>query len=305
MRVLVTGGAGFIGSAVTHTLLQEQHEVTVLDNLSKGFRALVPDAARFIEGDLRDEDSLPAWLRGHDAVIHMAAFIEVGRSVKEPLVFADNNIINSVRLLDAMRKADVGKIVFSSSATVYGVPKRLPIRETDELGTQSNPYGASKVSTEAFVATYNQLYGMDAMILRYFNPYGPNEMHDPETHAVPHFIMSALAKRPITLYWKGEQVRDYFFVDDLARAHTAVLPLIGLQYFNVGSETGTKTIDIIRTIEAIVGDEVPVEDLGERPGDVAANYASSEKLAAATGWRAEVGLREGLERTIEWFRSRS
>jgi nucleoside-diphosphate-sugar epimerase len=130
-------------------------------------------------------------------------------------------------------------------------------------------------------------------------------MHDPETHAVPNFIMSALAQRPIPLYWKGEQVRDYFFVDDLARAHTAVLPLTGLQYFNVGSENGTKTIDLIRTIEQIVGHDVPTEDLGERAGDVAANYASSEKLASATGWRAQVGLREGLERTIEWFRSRA
>ena len=179
MRVLVTGGAGFIGSWLTRVLLEEQHEVTVLDNLSKGFRELVPEGARFIEGDLRDDEHLPGWLRGHDAVIHMAAFIEVGRSVKEPLVFAENNIINSVRLLDAMHKADVGKIVFSSSATVYGTPQSLPIRETDPLGAQSNPYGASKVSTEAFVATYNQLYDMDAIMLRYFNPYGPNELHEP------------------------------------------------------------------------------------------------------------------------------
>ena len=123
----------------------------------------MPNGARFIEGDLRNEAQLPGWLRGHDAVIHMAAFIEVGRSVEEPLVFADNNILNSVRLLQAMHIADVGKIVFSSSATVYGTPEHLPIRESDALGVQSNPYGASKVSTEAFVATYNQLYGMDAL----------------------------------------------------------------------------------------------------------------------------------------------
>jgi UDP-glucose 4-epimerase len=305
VRVLVTGGAGFIGSALTKVLLSERHEVTVVDNLSKGYRALVPEGARFIEGDLRDEERLPGWLRGHDAVIHMAAFIEVGRSVQEPLVFAENNIINSVRLLEAMHQADVGKIVFSSSATVYGTPQRLPIREEDPLGTQSNPYGASKVSTEAFVATYNSLYGMDALILRYFNPYGPNEMHEPETHAIPNFIKAALAKRPIPLYWGGEQVRDFIYVDDLARAHTAVLGLSGLQYFNVGSETGSKMIDIVHEIIDIVGYDVPVEDLGERAGDVPANYASSEKLAKATGWRAEVGLREGLERTVEWFRSRA
>ena len=304
MRVLVTGGAGFIGSSLTKTLLAEQHEVTVLDNLSKGYRALVPADARFIEGDLRDEEHLQGWLRGHDAVIHMAAFIEVGRSVEEPLVFAENNIMNSVRLLDAMHKAEVGKIIFSSSATVYGTPKNLPIREDDPLGVQSNPYGASKVATEAFVATYNSLYGMDAIILRYFNPYGPNEMHEPETHAVPNFITAALAKRPIPLYWGGEQVRDFIYVEDLARAHTAVLGLAGLQYFNVGSENGTKILDVIGDITDILEYHVEIEDLGARAGDVPANYASSEKLAALTGWRAQVGLHEGLERTIEWFRSR-
>jgi len=300
VRVLVTGGAGFIGSALTRVLLEERHEVTVVDNLSKGFRTLVPDDARFIEGDLRDE-RLPQWLRGHDAVIHMAAFIEVGRSVEEPLLFAENNIINSVRLLDAMRKADVGKIVFSSSACVYGTPRSLPIRESDPLGTQSNPYGASKVAVEAFMATYNQLYGTDTIVLRYFNPYGPNELHEPETHAIPNFIRAAIERRPIPLFWKGEQVRDFIYVDDLARAHTAVLPLSGLDYFNVGSETGTKIIDVVNEVMDIAG-ETPVTDLGERPGDVHALYSWSEKLAKATGWRAQVPLREGLERTVEWFR---
>ncbi len=305
MRVLVTGGAGFIGSALTKTLLAEQHEVTVLDNLSKGYRELVPADARFIEGDLRDEEHLQGWLRGHDAVIHMAAYIEVGRSVEEPLVFADNNIMNSVRLLDAMHKAGVGKVVFSSSATVYGTPQNLPIREDDPLGVQSNPYGASKVATEAFVATYNSLYGMDAIILRYFNPYGPNEMHEPETHAVPNFITAALAKRPIPLYWGGEQVRDFIYVEDLARAHTAVLDQTGLQYFNVGSETGTKILDVIGDITDILEYHVEIEDLGARAGDVPANYAWSQKLMAATGWRPQIELHEGLQRTIEWFRTRS
>ena len=304
MRVLVTGGAGFIGSAVSSVLLEEQHDVTVLDNLSRGFRDLVPEGARFIDGDLNDAEGLPGWLHGHDAVIHMAAFIEVARSVKEPLVFAENNIINSVRLLEAMRRADVGKIVFSSSATVYGTPKSLPIRETDPLGAQSNPYGASKVSVEAFVATYNQLYGMDAIVLRYFNPYGPNELHEPETHAIPNFVQAALAGRAIPLYWRGEQVRDFIYVDDLARAHTAALDLRGLDYYNVGSETGTKMIDIVDEIAGIIGRDVEIEDRGERAGDVEATYASSEKLAAATGWRAQVPLREGLERTVEWFRQR-
>jgi UDP-glucose 4-epimerase len=300
VRVLVTGGAGFIGSAVARVLLEEQHEVTVVDNLSKGFPSLVPDAARFIEGDLRD-DRLEEWLRGHDAVIHMAAFIEVGRSVEEPLLFAENNIMNSVRLLEAMRRADVGKLVFSSSACVYGTPQRLPIREDDPLGAQSNPYGASKIAVEAFCQTYHELFGMDMIILRYFNPYGPNELHEPETHAIPNFIRAALDRKPIPLFWKGEQIRDFIYVDDLARAHTAVLQLEGMDYFNVGTDTGTKIIDVVNEIMDIVG-ETPIEHLGDRPGDVHASYAWSEKLASATVWRAHVDLREGLERTVEWFR---
>lgn len=302
MRVLVTGGAGFIGSHVVAVLLGQGHEVTVLDNLSTGFRRLVPEGARFIEGDLADEERLPHYLRGHDAVIHMAGFIEVERSVREPLAFTMNNVVNSVRLLEAMRQADVGKIVFSSSACVYGVPARLPIREEDPLGVQSNPYGASKVSIESFVATYNQAHGMDAVILRYFNPYGPNELHQPETHAIPNFVRSALARRPIPLYWKGETIRDYIYVEDLARAHVDVLGLAGLQYFNIGTETGTKNIDVLRTLFDVLGYEVPVDDLGPRAGDVMANYASSEKLRRATGWQARVDLREGLARTVEWFR---
>jgi UDP-glucose 4-epimerase len=301
MRVFVTGGAGFIGSALTRVLLEEQHEVTVLDNLSKGYARLVPEEARFIEGDLRD-DRLEDWLRGHDAVIHMAAFIEVGRSVEEPLLFAENNIMNSIRLLEAMRRAEVGKLVFSSSACVYGTPERLPIREDDALGAQSNPYGASKVAVEAFCATYHELFGMDMIILRYFNPYGPNELHEPETHAIPNFIRAALDRKPIPLFWKGEQVRDFIYVDDLARAHTAVLPLSGMDYFNVGTDTGTKIIDVVNEIMDIAG-ETPIEHLGDRPGDVQASYAWTEKLAKATGWRAQVDLREGLERTVEWFRS--
>jgi UDP-glucose 4-epimerase len=186
---------------------------------------------------------------------------------------------------------------------VYGTPQHLPIGENDALGAATNPYGASKVATEAFAESYHATRSMDAIILRYFNPYGPNEMHEPETHAIPNFIGAMLADAPIPLYWKGEQVRDFIYVDDLARAHTAVLGLSGLQYFNVGSDTGSKMIDVIELISDIVGREPKIDDLGERPGDVPANYASSQKLRGATGWRAQVPLRDGLVDTVEWFKS--
>ncbi len=304
MRVLVTGGAGFIGSHVSRVLLEQGHQVTVLDNLSRGRRDLVPETAAFVHADLADEAATAEALRGHDAVIHLAGFLEVAVSVERPVQFTENNVVNSVRLLEAMRRAGVGKIVFSSSATVYGVPKRLPLREDDPLGMQANPYGASKVAVETFLGVYHQLYGFDCVSLRYFNPYGPNELCDPETHAVPNIVRAALERRPIPLYWRGEQVRDFIYVEDLARAHIDPLEVGGLQVFNVGTEVGTKVIDVVETVFRILGYRVPIEDLGERPGDVSATYASSEKLRSLLGWRAQVDLEEGLRRTIEHYRER-
>jgi UDP-glucose 4-epimerase len=304
MRILVTGGAGFIGSHTTRILLERGHQVTVYDNLSSGRRDLVPNAAVFVRGDLKDERKLIEALAGHDAVVHLAAFIAVGVSVEKPVAFAENNVVNTVRLLEAMRRAGVGRIVFSSSATVYGVPKRLPIQEDDPLGVQSNPYGATKIAAEAFVAVYHQLHGFDATILRYFNPFGPNEMCEPETHLVPNVIRAALLRQPVPLYWKGDQVRDFIYVEDLAAAHAEVLGLRGLNYFNVGSENGTRVRDIVQKVTDVLGYSVPIEDLGQRPGDVPANYATAAKLKKATSWRPAVGLDEGLRRTIEYYRAR-
>ncbi len=304
MRVLVTGGAGFIGSHVSRALLDQGHQVTVLDNLARGRRELVPEAASFVDVDLSDEDATTEALRGHDAVIHLAGFLEVAVSVERPVLFAENNVVNSVRLLEAMRRADVGKIVFSSSATVYGVPKRLPLREDDELGMQANPYGATKVAVETFLGVYHQLYDFDCVLLRYFNPYGPNELCDPETHAVPNIIRAVLERRPIPVYWKGEQVRDYIYVEDLARAHIAPLEVGGFEVFNVGTEVGTKVNDIIQTVFRVAGYEVPIDDLGERQGDIEASYASSEKLRTQLGWQPQVDLEEGLRRTMEHYRER-
>jgi UDP-glucose 4-epimerase len=304
LRVLVTGGAGFIGSHLTRVLLESSHDVTVLDNLSKGRREHVPGSAAFVHADLADQPATEEALAGHDAVIHLAGSLEVGVSVEQPVPFTENNVVNTVRLLEAMRRTGVRKIIFSSSATVYGVPERLPLREDDPLGMQANPYGASKVACETYLAVYHQLHGFDCIILRYFNPYGPNELCDPETHAVPNIVRGMLERKPIPVYWKGEQVRDYIYVEDLARAHVAALDVSGFEVFNVGSENGTKVIDIISTCERVLGEKAQIDDRGERPGDVAANYASSEKLRERTGWRPEIDLEEGLRRTIEHYRER-
>lgn len=302
MNILVTGGAGFIGSHVTKLLLNEGHQVTVVDNLSKGHQDLVDKRANFVQADILDQERLEEILPGNDAVIHMASLIEVGESVKKPAEFAENNIVGTVKLLEAMKKTNVKKIIFSSSACVYGKPKKLPITERDLLGKQENPYGITKITMEEFCLLYHTLYNFDVIILRYFNPYGPGELHNPETHAIPNFIKAALEKKPLPLYWKGEQVRDFIYIDDLASAHILPLNLKGLHIFNIGTKVGIKVINIINIIFKLLGYEVPLDDLGERKGDVPSLVASSEKIQKELGWKPEVSLEAGLKRTIEFFK---
>src|SRR3989344_11528 len=300
-KVLVTGGAGFIGSHVTRLLIEAGHSVTVLDNFESGHKNVLAKEEKLIVGGINDPQKCAEALKGVDAVIHMAGLIVVPESVKDPLKYCNNNVIGTVNLLESMRKVGVKKIIFSSSACVYGTPDKLPIKE-DAAIHPDNPYGASKASIETFLQTYNAVFGFDAIILRYFNPYGPGEEHNPETHAIPNFVKATLVKKPIPLYWKGQQIRDFIYIDDLAQAHIDVLPLSGYQIFNIGTEKGIKVKDVINEIFKIVGYKVPINNLGKRPGDVEANYASSEKLKKAVSWDANVDLTEGLKRTIDYYK---
>src|SRR3990167_10503982 len=193
MKVLVTGGAGFIGSHVTKLLVDDGHQVVILDNLSRGHKESVSPKAKLIIGDINDPQKTSEALKGTDAVIHMAGLIVVPESVKHPELYVKTNVLGSVNLLDCMNKLGVKKIIFSPSACVYGEPKNLPITEKEPLHPD-NPYGASKASIEAFLQSYHAVFGFDVTILRYFNPYGPGELHDPETHAIPNFIKATLAK---------------------------------------------------------------------------------------------------------------
>lgn len=304
MKVLVTGGAGFIGSHVTRLLISSGHEVVVLDSLIKGHKESIDQKAKFIEGDIAEPEKAEDALHGVDAVIHMAGLIVVPESVKDPILYAKNNVLGTISFLESMRKVGVKKIIFSSSACVYGTPEKLPINEEASLHPD-NPYGASKAAVESYLQTYNAVYGFDTIVLRYFNPYGPGEEHDPETHAIPNFIKSTLAKKPIPLYWKGEQIRDFIYIDDLAQAHIDVLNLTGHHVFNIGTETGVKVKDVLDKIFEIVGYKVEIEDLGRRLGDVEANYASSEKIKKTIGWTAQVNLQEGLKKTVGYYKDKN
>lgn len=303
MNIFVTGGAGFIGSHVNKLLLDKGHTVTVADDLSKGHKDFLDPRVTFYQVSLEDQVKLEEILPEHDAVIHMASFIEVGESVKKPVEFTINNIVGTVKLLEAMKNTNVKKIIFSSSACVYGKPKSLPIKEEDPLGEQENPYGLTKVSMEQFCKLYYQLHGFDVIILRYFNPYGPGELHEPETHAIPNFIRATLNKKPLPLFWKGEQVRDFIYIEDLAYAHVLPLNQSGFHIYNVGTETGIKVVDVVNKIFQLVGYEVPIGDKGERKGDVEKLVASSEKIKNELGWQPKVNLEEGLKKTIEFFKT--
>lgn len=303
MRILVTGGAGFIGSHVVKLLLEGGHQVTVLDNLSHGNQEAIDQRATFIKADLQDQKKLEEVLPRTNAVIHMASLIEVGESVKRPVEFVENNVVGTIKLLEAMKNTGVKKIIFSSSACVYGTPLKLPITEDDPLGFQENPYGITKIAMEEFCQVYHNLHGFDVIILRYFNPYGPGELHQPETHAIPNFIKAALLKKPLPLYWQGAHVRDFIYIDDLASAHILPLNLSGLHIYNVGTEVGVKVVAVIKKIFEILGYEVPIEDKGERKGDVAELVASAEKIKKELGWEAKVDLEEGLKKTIEFYKT--
>lgn len=308
MKILVTGGAGFIGSHIVKQLFESGHEVVVYDDFSNSEKPLAislqqsADSLTFIEGNVKNSKLLTEALSGVNSVIHMASFISVEESVKNPLKYIDNNVLGTASLLEAMRGSGVKKIVFSSSATVYGEPKSLPIQEDAPLSA-ANPYAACKIAMEALCESFYKTDGFDVTILRYFNPYGPGENHEPETHAIPNFIKAGLKKEAVPLYWKGGQARDFIYVEDLAAAHLAVLNLTGYNVFNVGTESGTKIIDVINILSDILGYTLEINDLGERKGDVMANYASSAKLKTATGWEAKVSLEDGLRKTVDWFKT--
>ena len=302
MRIAVTGGAGYIGSVVTEVLLGDGHDVLVLDNLSKGHRDAVMAGAAFERIDLLDGPEVAAHLRrfGCEAVIHMAADSLVGESVTDPAKYYRSNVTGGLSLLDAMRTAAVTRLVFSSTAAVYGEPVKQPIEETDPT-QPTNPYGETKLAFERALRWHAAAYGLSSVSLRYFNAAGATdrhgERHDPETHLIPLVLDVAARRRPhVTVFGTdyptpdGTCVRDYIHVEDLARAH--VLAVEALQTptlcraYNLGcGGRGYSVREVIDSAARVTGREIPVAAAPRRAGDPAVLIASSERITRELGWR--------------------
>jgi UDP-glucose 4-epimerase len=306
LRLLVTGGAGYIGSVVTAQLIQNGHQVVVLDDLSTGYADAVPDGATFRRGSIRDAEAV---LRtGIDAVLHFAAKSLVGESVAHPDRYWDNNLGGTLALLEAMRVAGTRKIVFSSTASVYGEPERIPITEADPVRPK-NPYGESKAAVDTALTEYARMHQIGAVSLRYFNVAGAyqdasgtwrGERHDPETHLVPAVLAAASNDEKFRLFGDdyptpdGTCIRDYVHVTDLARAHLLALDATAAgrhAIYNMGSGTGYSNRQVLDACQEVTGLDIPVQVAPRRPGDPARLVASSEAIAADLGWRPERDLR--------------
>jgi UDP-glucose 4-epimerase len=319
MRVLVTGGAGYIASTVADHLLRAGHTVTVLDNLIMGWREAVPTAAEFVQADTGDEATLDALFASHqfDAVMHFAALIEAGESVKVPEQYFDNNSLRTLTLLRVMLKHNVSRFVFSSTAAVYGEPRVVPIPEDHPLAP-TNAYGESKLIVEQMLSWFHRAHGFRYASLRYFNAAGATsgrgEAHRSESHLIPLILRVPLGQREnISIFGTdyptrdGTCVRDYIHIDDLASAH--LLALRGLETHetlicNLGSGSGFTVREIIEVARSVTGHPIPVREMPRRAGDPAVLIAGSAKAQQLLGWSPRHSDVESVVRSAwQWHKS--
>ncbi len=315
MKIFVTGGAGFIGSAVAAELLTQGHDLTVFDSLATGHADAVPTGARFIKGDLLDQEALESALasQSFDAVLHFAAFIEAGESMTNPGKYFRNNLQASLQLIEACYQAGIEKFVFSSTAAVYKTSDE-PLTEDSSLGPQ-NTYGQTKLMAEHILSRYNEIHGLRYAALRYFNAAGSlpgrGEAHQPESHLIPLTLQVALGQREsISIYGTDYQtpdgtcIRDYIHIADLVSAH--VLALEGLAdksklVYNLGSGRGYSVREVVEAVRKVTGHAIPAIDAPRRPGDPARLVASPARIQRELGWQPQhSGLDEIVSSSWDW-----
>ncbi|HZZ80378.1 MAG TPA: UDP-glucose 4-epimerase GalE [Gemmataceae bacterium] len=320
MNILVTGGAGYIGSHAVKLFLSRGHDVTVYDNLVYGHRQAVP-AERLIVGDLNETHRIDQVLveKRIDAVVHFAAYTYVGESVQNPAKYWQNNVVNTLNLFECLRRHNVKRFVFSSTAATFGTPDEMPITETTPQ-KPINPYGASKLTVERVLADYSHAYQWGFAALRYFNASGAaadgsiGEDHTPETHLIPLIIQAVLGQRPhIEIFGTdyptpdGTCIRDYIHVDDLADAHLLALEKLqpGQQmHYNLGIGRGYSVREVIAAVEAVTGKKVPIKEGGRREGDPPVLVASSDKIQKELGWKPRFNdIKSIVESAWNWHKA--
>ncbi len=320
MKILVTGGAGYVGGSVAAILVERGHCVTVLDNLCRSTRSQVPPGVAFVEADIADRTKVEALLRDlqPDSVMHFAALIEAGESMQRPEAYFRNNTASTLSLLESMLAANVRRLVFSSTAAVYGEPKSTPIEESAELAP-SNAYGESKLLVEHMLQWFHRVHGLRYASLRYFNVGGAlpsrGEAHDPETHLIPLILDVALGRRKsIAIYGDdyptpdGTCVRDYVHIKDLAEAHILALNALDAHtrmILNLGNGSGFSVKEVIEAARVVTGHPIPVVIEGRRAGDPVRLVASSEQARSILGWQPQHSeLNEIIASAWEWHQQR-
>jgi UDP-glucose 4-epimerase len=318
MKVLVAGGAGYIGSNMVRKLIEEKHSPVVFDDLSTGHRRFVPAGVPLVQADLKDFASVRRAFSEHkvDAVMHFAAASLVGESVSNPLKYYDNNVAAAVQLVKAMADAGVDKLIFSSTAATFGEPERLPIEE-DDRQQPTNPYGWSKLMIERMLRDVSRATDFRFVALRYFNAAGAHpsgeigEMHDPETHLIPNILKVLTGEKKELEIFGGDYdtpdgtcLRDYVHIEDLADAHLAALKALveGMKsdVFNLGSGEGYSVKEIVQMVEKVTGRKVNVKMSPRRPGDPARLVASSAKARRVLGWEPKHGLESIIRTAWKW-----
>lgn len=314
MNYLITGAAGFIGSHLCERLLADGHQVVALDNFDPFYAeaakranlafSLEKKEFRFVEGDVRDGVLLDHIFQNNavDAVVHLAAKAGVRPSLDDPACYLDVNVRGTLVLLEAMRRARVGRLLFASSSSVYGNQAKMPFAETDDVGRPISPYAASKRSAELLAHTWRHLYDFDVACVRLFTVYGPRQRPDLAIHK---FVRLALAGQPIPLYGDGSTRRDYTYVSDIVDGIARLLQqpgAWGYGIFNLGNGTPVTLLDMVRAVEKALGKTLEIHFLDQQPGDVEQTHADIGKAAAFCGYAPKVSLEEGVGRFVEWFR---
>lgn len=305
-KVFITGGAGFIGSNVTRYFLERNHEVVIFDNLSTGYRQNIPSSAKlqFIQGDVRNQGLLTQSMKGCGAVLHLAAAVGNVRSIENTLEDSEINVLGTIHVLNAARHNNIRKMVYSSSAAIFGEPQKLPIDEGHPTAPDS-PYGVSKLAGELHCLCYAKLYEIDIVCLRYFNVYGPNQRYDAYGNVIPIFSTRKLKGQSLTIYGDGEQTRDFVHVFDVAQANYlgATLPNVGGSY-NIGTGE-VLTINRLAELFNQLDSRPPVEVLHQLPrkGEVKHSRASIQKAKSILGFTPTQTIQTGLKGYWEWIQS--